>query len=386
MRTSLIFTAFLAILFTACQNEPDPTGIGLVPEGDLIDAQRFDTADDDTRIQTTSFHDTLAPYNAVSLMIGTADGYESSAFIRWYQLSDTVGRAGRIVSASIKLFSLPGSIGDSTASMTLNVYEIQEFWNSFTFTSDSVDMLDVAAVPSGSITATIGGADSVEIPLDSTLVRSWLEHMADGEFTQVYGVKIDGANSNVLRPFQSSENASPPVLTVIMELNGELDTLRGASIDDTYGASGPEFPSGPDMTLHSGLTQRSRLFFDVSSIEGAPIVNYARLFLHIDRSRTTSHFSGVDSIIIYQNYDSTLNHRQGTGILTRIDDTDENMIVAEGVTLTRAVQDWVNGKGNHGLLLVPYAENNELERLTIFGAEADSTRRPRLQVTYTSKP
>jgi len=91
-------------------------------------------------------------------------------------------------------------------------------------------------------------------------------------------------------------------------------------------------------------------------------------------------------VLIYQNYDSTENALEGSALLTRVDENDPDLLIAEGVTLTRAVQTWVNGKGNHGLLLSAWAENSELERLTFFGAEADSTRRPRLVVTYTSKP
>jgi len=169
-------------------------------------------------------------------------------------------------------------------------------------------------------------------------------------------------------------------------MDGKLDTLLGSNVEDTYVASGPAIPAGPDITVHSGLAQRGSLFFDVSAIPGASIVNYASLYLHIDRANSSRAFSGADSVLVYQNYDSTQNALQGTPLLARVDDNDPDMLVIEGLTITRAVQFWVNGKPNHGLLLAPWSENNELERLTLFGAEADSTRRPRLVVTFTPNP
>ncbi len=384
LRTSLILTVILALSLTACQNDPDPTGIGLIPDGDVINAQRFDTALDDAQIRNSSYGHPIAPAGASSLLIGSTAGYSASALLRWYNIADTIGSGGRIVSATIRLFTKPGHLGDSTAALDVSVREIESFWSSFTFTADSLAGLTAAQTVSASASAVLGGADSLTLVLDSALVRKWLVLMNEGDFTNNFGVLIEAGNG--LRAFQSSEGGRGPELTIIVENEGTLDTLQGSTVEDTYVASGPEIPAGPDITVHSGLAQRGSLFFDVSGIPGASIVNFASLYLHIDRANSSSAFSGADSVLVYQNYDSTQNELQGTPLLARVDDDDPDMLVVEGLTLTRAVQFWVNGKANHGLLLAPWSENNELERLTLFGAEADSTRRPRLVVTYTPNP
>jgi hypothetical protein len=384
LRTSLLFTVILALSLAACQNDPDPTGIGLIPDGDVIGAERFDTALDDAQIRNSSFIEPISASGAASLLLGDADGYSAKSLVRWYEIADTVGNGGRIVSATMKLFSLPGHIGDSSTAMEFSVREITGFWSSFTFTIDNLDGLDYASESSGMATAVVGGADSVEIMLDSSLVRSWLVLMNERRYTENYGVLVEATGG--LRAFRSEDGGRAPELTVIIENNGVLDTLQGRTVEDTYVATGPDVSPGPDISVHSGLVQRGSLFIDVAGIPAASIVNYATLYLRIDRARSTSAFSGADSVLIYQNYDSTDNELQGSALLTRVDENDPDLLIAEGVMLTRAVQSWVNGKGNHGLLLSAWAENNELERLTFYGAEADSTRRPRLVVTYTSKP
>jgi hypothetical protein len=386
LRTSLILSVLLALSITACQNDPDPTGIGLIPDGDVIDARRFDTGIDDAQIRNSSFTTTIPTPSATSLLIGEAEGYSASALVRWFALTDTLGYGGRIVSASMRLFTLPGHIGDSSTALNLRVREIRSFWSSFTFTSDSLAKLDVSQDVAGSVSGALSGADSIEIPLDSVLVRKWLVLMNNGEYASNYGVVVEAPGGNGLRAFQSSENSRPPELTVIFENDGRLDTLRGATIEDCYVATGPEIAAGPDITVHSGIAQRSRLFFDVSDIPDASIINYAKLYLHIDRSRSSAFFGGADSVLVYQNYDSTQNLLQGSAVLTIVDENDPDVLIAEGVAMTRALQAWVSGKGNHGLLLAPWSETNALERLTFFGAEADTTLRPRLVVTYTSKP
>jgi hypothetical protein len=89
---------------------------------------------------------------------------------------------------------------------------------------------------------------------------------------------------------------------------------------------------------------------------------------------------------VYNVYEDGSEVLTGTGLLSHTDADNPDVLIAEGVTLTRAVQNWVNGKGNYGLLLSHVYEMSDINRLTFYGAEADSTRRPRLVVTYTSKP
>jgi len=376
----------LSILLTSCQNDPEPTGIGLIPEGDLVDARRFDSVRDSGTVRSTTAFVEITGETSPTLSVGEAEGYRARSLIRWFTLADTIGQAGRIVSATMRLHTAPYHIGDPSAPLTIQVREVKSFWSSFTLTSDSLDALDIAAESSGSITTVLGDEDSIDIAIDTALVRSWLVKLDSGLFYQNYGVLVEAAGGGGIRAFKSAESSQPPELTIVIETASGLDTIRGGTVEDTYVASGPDVTGESGLTVHGALATRGRLFFEVSGIPPASIINHVTMYLTIDRTRTTEWYSGRDSVLIYQNFDSTMTGTEGSAVLTRVDGDNPDRLVAEGTMLLRAVQSWVNGKGNQGLVLSHVGEASDIDRMTFFGAEADSTRRPRLVVTYTSKP
>jgi len=376
----------LSILLTACQNEPDPTGIGLIPEGDLVDARRFDSVRDSGTVRSSTAFVEVTGETSPALSVGEAEGYRARSLIRWFTIADTIGQGGRIVSATMRLHTAPYHIGDASTPLTIEVREVKSFWSSFTLTSDSLDALDIATEPSGSVTAALGDDDSIDIAIDTALVRSWLVKLDSGLFYENYGVLIEAPGGGGIRAFQSAEGSQPPELTIVIETASGLDTIRGGTIEDTYVATGPDVTGESGITVHGALATRGKLFFDISGIPPASIINHVSLSVTIDRSRTTDHYSGRDSVLVYQNFDSTTAETLGTAVLTRVDGDNPDRLLAEGTMLLRAVQTWVNGKGNHGLVLSHVGEASDIDRMTFFGAEADSTRRPRLVVTYTSKP
>jgi len=386
LRTSIVTAAVLTLLLSACQNDPDPTGIGLIPDSDLIGAFRFDSQKEGSAVTSSTVQTATPAPTSANLSVGEAEGLKAHSLIRWLSLSDTIGWGGRIVSAQLRLHTQPYAIGDSSSAYTLQVREITSFWNSFTFTYDSLVHLERSPDPVGSVSRSFTFPDSVDIDLDTTMVRKWLVNMNADDFYSNYGVILEAPGNAGIRAFQSVEAELPPKLTVIIQTDNGLDTLIGGTIDDTYIAGGRDVTQDEGMTVHGGLGARGKLFFDVSAIPGADIVNYATLYLTIDRSKSDGYFHGADSVIAYKVYEAGSDAPAGTGLLSHSDDERTDGVIVEGVTLTRAVQDWVNGKGNHGLLLVHVYEMSDLNRLTFYGAEADSTRRPRLVVTHTSKP
>ena len=386
MRILIIPLVVLSILLTACQNDPDPTGIGLIPEGDLVNAKRFDSVRDSGTVRSSTVFVEVTGETSPTLSVGEADGYFARSLIRWFTIADTIGQAGRIVSATMRLHTAPYHIGDPSLPLTLQVREVKSFWSSFTLTNDSLKHLDVAPESSGSVTATLGDDDSIDIALDTALVRSWLVKMETGLFHENYGVLLEAPGGSGIRAFRSAESSQPPELTIVIETASGLDTIRGGTIEDTYVASGPDVTAESGITVHGALATRGKLLFDVSRIPPASIINHVTMYLTIDRSRTTGWYSGRDSVLVYQNFDSTTAKTAGSAVLTRVDGDNPDRLIAEGTMLLRAVQTWVNGKGNHGLVLSHIGEASDIDRMTFFGAGADSTHRPRMVVTYTSKP
>ncbi|MBE0642847.1 MAG: DNRLRE domain-containing protein [Bacteroidetes bacterium] len=384
-----IVTAFAVMLLflTACQNDPDPTGIGLVPDADLIEALRFDSQRDSSALRHAVYPFTMTHASSSVLSVGFADGDSSRALLRWIYLPDSSWDGGRIVSASIRLRSASYHIGDVNASYRIEAQEITSFWNSFTFTTDSLPTLQRQAVPAGVFEGTLGVSDSIDIPLDSTLVRKWLVNSHEGKYSENYGVLLVAPNGGI-RSFFSLDAGTglAPELTVVIESNGKLDTLRGDSGDDTFIASGPMHEDAQRIVLQGGTSVRGKLFFDLSAIPPASVVNYATLYLTMDPALSTKNYHGADSVLVYESVDSTENLLSSTGVITRIDNAMPGILIAEGSPVTRAVQNWVNGRGNRGFILVAMNENTDLDRIALYGADADADKRPRLVVTYTSQP
>jgi hypothetical protein len=389
VRTSFVIVALL-LTMTACQNDPDPTGIGLVPEGDLINALRFDSQADSTESRHSTYQYTASHAATTMLAIGEADGYKSSALMRWLYFNvDTAQAYGsRIVSATLRLRSMPYHIGDISAPFRLEMREIKSFWNVFTIPADSVDKLQLSMDPVGVYDGPIGATDSIDIDIDSSLVRRWMTNSIEQKYSDNLGVILQSIGGGVLRSFESiaATNSHPPVLTVIIETDGVLDTLKGEGIDNTYLVTSIKREAAGRIILESGVSVRGKLSFDMSAIPPASVINHAVLYLTKDASLSTKNFRGADSVLVYETVDSSTNLLSNAGIITRIDNSKPGILIAEGTPLTRAVQNWVNRKGNYGLILVPMYEITDIDRIALYGADADADKRPRLVVTYTTQP
>ncbi|MBR9978078.1 MAG: hypothetical protein KFH87_08325 [Bacteroidetes bacterium] len=386
-----IFTAIAAmlLLLTACRNDPDPTGIDLIPDSDLIGAARFDSQSDSASMRTSQYAH-VAPHGSSTLLsIGEADAYNARALLRWLLIpGDTVAYGGRIISAFIRLHTVPYHVGDISAVMRIEAREIMSFWNSFTITTDSLPGLERSTVPVGVYEQDLPESGSIDIPLDSVLIRTWLVNSIEGRYTENRGVLLEAPGSAAIRAFHSLDATAGerPALIVVMETSGGIDTIRGESADDTWLVTRPEEQASGRIILHSGVSVRGRLFFDVSAIPAASIVNHAELRLTKDTELSTRYYRAADSVLVYENLDSTQQTPSSSGLITRTDSEQPAVLITEGAALTRAVQNWVNRKWNHGLILLPMNENTDLDRLAIFGADSDAEKRPRLIVTYTTQP
>ncbi|MFZ1729807.1 MAG: DNRLRE domain-containing protein [Bacteroidota bacterium] len=389
MRTITVFSLLLLFL-SACQNDPDPTGIGLIPNEDLTAAFQTDSQRDSTSLRDAVYPFTMTHGTSTILSIGEADGFSSKALLRWLYLPDSIAYGGRIVSATIRLRSLPYHIGDASASYRLEAREITSFWNSYTMTVDSLGAngLQHEANPAGVFEGSFGEADSIDLALDSTLVRKWFVNTHENKATENYGVLLESPSSGIMRSFNALDagGINAPRLIVVVETAFGLDTLYGETADDTYLTTSTLQEPVERIVLQGGGSVRGKLYFDVSAIPPASIINHAVLYLTMDPSLSTEYYRGADTVLVYQSVDSTKNILNASGLISRTDNAQPGVLITEGAPFTRAVQDWVNGKGNYGLILVAMNENTDLDRMALYGAAAAADKRPRLVVTYTSQP
>jgi len=385
---SRFFLPFLLLLgvFGGCKQEPSPTGVDLLPPGDLTRIVVFNSTDSNVAIRTSTFFKPIPAANSSLLSLGKTKEYSARILLRWLNFPSDIGEKGSIVSAKVKLFRSPYHIGNQSSQFGFDVKEITSPWSSYTFTSDSTPV--VMATPSGTFSGTVG--DSIEIDLDTTLVRSWLKKMADGRFTEIRGVLLDPTSGTdfvqAFEAFSSDYSLHNPQLTFVMNLGGSTDsTLTAGAIENTYTATGPSLTNA-SLALHGGLAYRAKLFIDVSAIPAGSIINNVELYLHIDRSASRNYYRNGDSVLVYELADSTKDSLTTNSIVSK-QTSETDMIMAQGISLVRAVQHWVNDKSrNHGLMLIKVGEVSDLDLTQFYGVEASAESRPKLIVTYTKQP
>jgi hypothetical protein len=381
----IVLLALPLLMLAACQNDPDSTSVGIIPNEDLIGAVRFDSQKDSVRITSDEFETPLLPYSSSILSVGRAEGFDASTLIRWQYLADSIGEGGRIVSARMRLHSLPYRLGDD-GPVALEVREISDFWSSFTFTSDSLAQLELLPGVKGSAMRSLSETDSIDIPLDTVMVRDWLRKTNSGRYYEIRGVLVQSTTSGSVRAFHSAEGSKPPTLEIVIEQNGKLDTIAGQNLEDTYVATRPFTQHPGRIVVQGGSGVRGRLFFDVSAIPANSIINHVSLQFRIDRELSTKLYRGIDSLLVHINLDSTRNTPSTNGIMTSQSVDDPTLLTAQGAILIQAVQNWVNRRGNNGLILIKAAELSDLDRFAVYNGDAATDLRPRLIVTYTTQP
>jgi hypothetical protein len=383
----LSLTLACAAILAACNNEPEPVGVELLPGTDLAGVRTYYSDSTASWQSSGTFLHPITASSTVSLSVGSADGYNAYTLVRWFSLPDSIGTGGRIVSATVSLHPNGGHIGDAGSPLSFHVREITKFWSSFTFTSDSLKNLQETLEPGekGRFSGVVDTA-SIVVDLDSALVRKWLTLINTQKYYDIRGILLEPEGEGMLHAFDSFTGSKPPVLTIVMEQNGKLDTIHGAAPENTYVATGPAVQPGTMMAVHGGLAHRGFLRFDVSGVPTGCIVNHASVTLTRDPSRTIVQYRGIDSVYAYFALDSTT-HTFGTALLLgRGSSANPDEFVLQGSLLTQAVQSWSLGKPNNGFILVKAGETSDLDQIAFYGADAPVGLRPRIVITYTLKP
>ncbi len=372
-------------LLAACRQEPSPTGVELLPGEDLEGIESFDTRGAGAAVSTETWFSPIPAPSSQFLHLGSTGGYNSRIAIRWLSLPADIAGGGRIISAGVTLYRAPYRFGDTTAPFSITARDVQSSWSSWTLTSDSLKNLSLAPNPVGSYSGP--AKDSVEIGIDTTLVRGWLTKVNAGKHSEIYGLLLEAAAAtDAVYAFEAVEAYNrTPVLRIVMSLNeGGDTTIYGSTLEDTYVVTGPG-PSAAGLAVHGGLAWRGRIAFDLSAIPAGSIVNSAVLTLTADPSLRRDHTRGIDSVWVYQLLDETEKKLGSERMLTTAMDSGRHN--AGGLVVTRMVQRWVNRtQANYGFALVKIEESSDLDGIGFYAADAEAGLRPRLTVTYTKNP
>jgi hypothetical protein len=386
--SSILIGITLATLLAGCSDEPtssNSVGTQLIP-GNVV-------------TQTI----TLRPYGSTSFRHNTAMdgrtnlvgksqqlGYDASMMLRFLYLPirDTV----RVLSAKLQLRAVTW-FGDSAGTLGLDAHVITRNWGQTTLTYDSLAGLwntGSSALTSPYVSTVGRDTEFVTLSLLPSVVQSWLD---DTTSAYNYGIAlVPTAACNVVRGFNAFDYDSVtfyPKLTIIAQgVNTNLpDTTEYQTYgQDTFVGNADNLVTDPTLIyLQSGVAYRSILRFDCTGIPRGATINRASLTLTFDPAGLKlNRFTG-DTAIVAHRIASTTDSTQFEAYSTRGSSSLRDSATL-AIDLRHHVQTWLrDASQNSGVLLrMPDAsEYTSAGRFTFFNQNAaDSTKRPRLVVTY----
>ena len=385
-----IIMGVLSLIILSCSDDPSSIGIGLV-ESESLSVNTFNTRDDSTAQTSSSYKEVVSLGLSSRIFIGKKGDLDASTLMKFdFVLPDSL-KSGflndsiTVNEATITL--LPDyTYNDAQQTMDFNIYKINNYWNSSTYTIDSLQQkLDYDN--STDLSSNKNFTDSIyTLNLDNSTVLSWIKSSLDTTLEKNYGIYFKptpGSGKIVGFPAFGLSDTSYASLTVVIQREGSYtDTVIGYLTADVSVISGdlPTLPTG-EIAIQGGLTVRSKLFFDINDIPENVVINKAQLILTQDTLSSVTSESGAGSIAVYSIVDSTTD---SVDVYSAVLMTKQDNIFTGDIT--HFVDNWVNKKNNQGMILISGTQTDNLELLAIKGSNySDLLERPLIKVTYTSK-
>ena len=387
-RLSIILSIFIiSISFFACEDEPSDIGIELIAS-ELISVRTFDSQTD-TIDQNSNFHKNVILLGASSkILIGKHQDIEASSLLKFiFGLADTL--KDDIIAGDVDVneawIELTNSYVyvDSNEVMDFTVHKVNNTWDPFTFTIDSLpkllyEMNDISS--NKEITDT-----NYVFNIDPAVVLSWMKNAADTSLEKNYGIYLKPVdNSGKVVGFQAftSTSSQAAKLTLIIEKTGSyVDTINGFIFSDVSVVDGdlPLLPA-EDIAVQSSISVNSIIVFDLSVIPEGIVINSAELTIQRDSINTLTGSSFDNSLKAFFVEDSTAKEVDEGGSFTL--SLKDNSYSGD---ITSYVRIWINEMRNHGVMLRSGDDIEGLELFALKGSTANFAERPSLKIVYTVK-
>lgn len=379
----LISLFLFTFLFTGCSDEITSVGSGLIGKDNSV-ILVLDSESDSLPVSLKNFREVLPLGNSSRFLVGRYGDLAVFTLLKFEMYNSSLVSAIKndsitVVSATMKL-NREYQIGDTLSPFDLQAHLINEFWDPFKFTIDSLNRL---SYNKSDIITERNTTDTVmKFKLDPLTVQKWMKYdMTDTSDIQNHGMLLEPVRDiNKVVGFSgvSYESVAPVIEVVYFKTGGVLDTLTFDGIYDVHVAAGPETPgSSTDILLQSGVCYTSRLFFDVSKLPKGAVINKAELTLTLDTTLSVFANNSNKNLVISSVSDSAKNtYIRGSYVtMTRTD-------AVYKADLTRFVAVWHSQKINEGIAVLPSSQIEGFEKFVLYGFNAPADKKPRLNIIY----
>ncbi len=385
-----VLAAFLLIL-ASCSENPSITGYNLISPSDSLVITKFNSVLDSSFSYTKKIIQKENLGTTRRILVGNYEDIKSYALIRFLiglstELKEAVKNSNATVS-SAKLMLYPVyKYGDSTLnSFSMEIREINTYWNEYTFTIDSL-LSNRYLISDENISISNLDQDSIYYcELNPTAILNWFKAVADDSLSDPQGILISPSSStNYIKGFASLNSffdKDPIVLEIVVNYDSKTDTLKFYANADLHviKKDNPIWQDNQYVVVQSGIKQKSFLYFDISKVPQRSLVNSAYLRLYLDSLKSNFGTSFQDSLLIFYVTDSSkISIDSATAmILTR---TPYGYY--EG-NISYFVQKWIDSNTNRGLLLNTRDPDGGLELFEFYGPEYFiREKRPQLIINY----
>jgi hypothetical protein len=384
-----LFIVVLVLWGVGCMEDPSSIGGDLL-NNDLIEVKVFDTTADTIRQASSTYNVKRALGASEMLLLGAAGNVKSSILIRYlFNFPDSIRNEINnnnltVVSSSVR-FTQKYRAGEVNAPFNFTAHKVNSGWTSGGFTSDSLIALSFnEAVDEAS--NKLSNDSIMSFTLSNEVAQEWINAAADTNVQDGWGMIVrPTTESQKLVGYQALVPGSSvhSILTVVVSKPGAYtDTLQFLPTSDISVVEGnlPDLNNNEFIAVQSGFIINSKLWFDISTLPTDMIMNRAELVLSYDSTRSLKGSEFRNAIEVYRVIDSTRTDSLAEGYL--------ELSYSDGFyrgDVTNYVREWRSNNNNQGVILKSSAELDGAELFVLGGSMADSTRRPRLIITYTSR-
>jgi hypothetical protein len=369
---------FISILFwfVSCSDEPNATGISIIPDTLRIESiVSASTRDTTVVVRIGGFSSSLltgktGTYEARTIMEFVISGYSSSF----------------IIDSAVVNLRLNYKFVDSVGALGFQAHNMARTWDRNTFTWDSVAG-SYDATPSGSFLKSITPQDTIiSFKLDTALARLWWQNGSGSMmFVPSAGSAIIAGFSNVL----SADQDSRPELVVSYRNTADTTdttlTIKRRTVRAVF-VAGDDITSVPTGSyVQSGISRRCILQFDSLAVPPLASITEAVLEVAVDNSNSLTNSFTRDSVYVHMlrrlspPYDSLALQI----ICKPVTESGQKYFRAD---IRPIVQQWISREPNVGLLLRTYSEFTSLDKFAIYNSASSEMLRPKIKITYTQLP
>jgi hypothetical protein len=370
-------------------------GADLIPDSDKLQFKQLDSKETPIA-QSSHFYEANVNLGTSSILILGKNSYtESVILLRFFvPFSDSMVTNYKNNKFKIKqvwMEMVPTyKLGDAVQNFNFSVHQVRSEWSSIGFNKDSLAFLnydhqDVAS--SKKLDDTL-----LTFNLDTKVVEEWLKYRADTlsapkNFGLFFKPSADCQRFLGFNAYGLTDIPYLPLIRVEYEQNSTLiDTLVANPFMDQHIVTGTQPASSQYIFVQGGLSLRSFLSLDISSLPKDIVINSAKLELSIDTLMTADGIPGSDSIFVKALKDSITKELTADSLVVSVLKRNGSVFSGE---ITWLVQKWVSAiddYNNHGVELSLSDEERSLARIAIYGSKSDDiSLRPRVKIIYMQK-